>query len=200
VLVKLHLIIALIGTLMLTTACPGSSYDTDLKKLQKNGMDFPDLRKEYYNGISFMLSEMFTNDYENSYTLNENALTKVIYALDLNLSVEVFNEDDAEVIRYAFDEEIESLDAIHDNYIIQRQKSLYENATSIKKELPKSVKYPGYIQVVHGGTFSTEATSSYFTATLEIDNQYFVFQMIGKRENMGYLYDDFIDILSSIEK
>ena len=197
---KLHLIIALIGILMLTTACPGSSYDSDLKKLQKNGMDFPDLRKEYYNGVNFQLSEMFINDYENSYTLSENSLTKVIYVLDLNFSVEAFNEEDAEVIRYAFDEEIESIDAVHDNYIIKRQKSLYEHSTSIKKELPKSVKYPGYIQVVHGGSFSTEAASTYFTATLKIDDQYFVFQMIGRRDNMGYLYDDFIDILSSVEK
>lgn len=198
---KLHLIIALIGILMLTTACPGSSYESDLKKLQKNGMDFPDLRTEYYNGIRFMLPEMFTNDYESGYALNENALTKVIYVLDLNFSIETFNEQNAETIRYAFDKEISSLDAIHDNYIIQRQKSLHNPSTSIKKELPKSVKYPGYIQVVHGGIYATETPhSSYFTATLKIDEEYFVFQMIGKKDNMGYLYDDFIDILSSIEK
>lgn len=185
---------------MLTTACPGSSYDSELKKLQKNKMDFPDLRKEYFNGVTFMLSEMFTSDYENNYTLSDNALTKVVYVLDLNLSVETFDEEDAEVIRYAFDGDIESLDAIHDNYIIQRQKSLYEQSTSIKKELPKSVKYPGYVQVVHGVTYSSDTPSSYFTATLDIDGEYYVFQMIGKRENMGYLYDDFIDILSSVEK
>lgn len=197
---KFYIFIALTGIFLLTTACPGSTFDTDLKKLQKNGMDFPNLRKVYYNGINFKLSDMFVNDYENNYTLTENADTKVIYALDLNFSVESFTEEDAEVYRYAFDEDIESLDAVHDNYIIQRKKSLYDNATSIKKELPKSVKYPGYIQVVHGGSFSTESESSYFTATLDINGQYFVFQMIGKRENMGYLYDDFIDILSSVEK
>lgn len=197
---KFYIFIALTGIFLLTTACPGSTFDTDLKKLQKNGMDFPDLRRVYYNGINFKLSDMFVNDYENNYTLTENADTKVIYALDLNFSVESFTEEDAEVYRYAFDEDIESLDAVHDNYIIQRKKSLYDNATSIKKELPKSVKYPGYIQVVHGGSFSTEAESSYFTATLDINGQYYVFQMIGKRENMGYLYDDFIDILSSVEK
>ena len=164
-------------------------------------MDFPNLRKEYYNGIHFMLDEMFVNDYEDNYTLSDNALTKVVYELDINFSVEMFNQSDAETIRYAFDSEIESLDAIHDNYIIQRQKSLYNPSTSIKKELPKSVKYPGYIQVVHGGIYATETpSSSYFTATLKIDDEYFVFQMIGKMDNMGYLYDDFIDILSSIEK
>lgn len=163
-------------------------------------MDFPNLRKEYYNGINFMLDEMFEDDYEKNYVLNDNALTKVIYDLDVNFSSEVFNQQDAETIRYAFDTEIESLDAVHDNYIIQRQKSLYEYSTSIKKELPKSVSFPGYIQVVQGGSFSTMNPSSYFIATVEIDNNYYVFQLIGKMENMGYLYDDFIELLSSIEK
>ena len=197
---KIHIIIALIVTTFITTGCPGSSYNSDLKALQKNGMDFPSLRKEYYNGIHFKLAEMFTNDYENGYVLNDNALTKIVYVLDLNFSVEVFDERNAEAIRYAFDEEISSLDAIHDNYIIQRKKSLYDEKTSVKKELPKSVQYPGYIQVVHGTNYSTESPSTYFTATIKIDDEYFVFQMIGKKENMGYLYDDFIDILSSIDK
>ena len=163
-------------------------------------MDFPNLRKEYYNGIYFMLDEMFVNDYENNYTLSDNALTKVVYELDVNFSVEMFNKRDAETIRYAFDSDIESLDAVHDNYIIQRQKSLYEHSTSIKKELPKSVPYNGSIQVVHGGSYSTNTPSSYFIATVDIGGEYYVFQLIGKKDNMGYLYDDFIELLSSIEK
>jgi hypothetical protein len=200
VIVKTHLIIAFIGTLIVTTGCPGSSYNNNLKDLQKNNMDFPNLRKEYYNGIHFMLGEMFVNDYEDNYTLNDNALTKVVYELDVNFSTEVFNQSDAETIRYAFDTDIESLDAVHDNYIIQRQKSLYEHSTSIKKELPKSVPFKGSIQVVHGGSYSTNTPSTYFIATVEIDNTFYVFQLIGKKDNMGYLYDDFIDLLSSIEK
>lgn len=197
---KTHVIIAFIGALILTTGCPGSSYNNNLKDLQKNNMDFPNLRKEYYNGIYFMLDEMFVNDYENNYTLSDNALTKVVYELDVNFSVEMFNQRDAETIRYAFDSDIESLDAVHDNYIIQRQKSLYEHSTSIKKELPKSVPYDGSIQVVHGGSYSTNTPSSYFIATVDIGGEYYVFQLIGKKDNMGYLYDDFIELLSSIEK
>jgi len=198
--VKIHVIIAFIGTLILTTGCPGSTYNNHLKDLQKNNMDFPNLRKEYYNGIHFMLDEMFVNDYEDNYTLSDNALTKVVYELDINFSVEMFNQSDAETIRYAFDADIESLDAVHDNYIIQRQKSLYEHSTSIKKELPKSVAYNGSIQVVHGGSYSTNIPSSYFIATLDIEGEFYVFQLIGKKDNMGYLYDDFIELLSSIEK
>lgn len=163
-------------------------------------MDFPNLRKEYFNGIHFFLDEMFTDDYEDNYTLSDNALTKIVYDIDVNFSVETFTKSASEVIQYGFDTEVEPIDAVHDNYIIQRQKSLYEHSTSIKKELPKSVKYDGYIQVVHGGSYATNIPSSYFIATLEIENEIFVFQLIGKMENMGYLYDDFIDLLSSVEK
>ena len=197
---KTYLFIALISILILATGCPGSTYNNNLKELQKNNMDFPNLRKEYYNGIHFMLDEMFTNDYDDNYTLSDNAMTKVVYDIDVNFSVEAFNQRDAEEIKYAFDKEIENVDAVHDNYIICRQKSLYEHSTSIKKELPKSVPYEGAIQIVHGGSYSTNIPSTYFIATIEIENEIFVFQLIGKKDNMGYLYDDFIELLSSIEK
>ena len=73
-------------------------------------------------------------------------------------------------------------------------------STSIKKETPKSVGFPGYIQVVHGGIYDDGMESSYFTATIDVNGTFFVFQLIGKKDNMGYLYDDFLDILSSVEK
>lgn len=197
---KIYKFIALIGIGILATACPGSRYNNNLKALQKNNMDFPNLRKEYYNGIRFSLDEMFTNDYDDNYTLSDNALTKVVYDIDVNFSVEAFNQSDAEKFKYAFDDQLESLDAVHDNYIIERQKSLYEHATSIKKELPKSSQFDGYIQVVHGGSYSTNIPSSYFIATVQIGELFYVFQLIGKKDNMGYLYDDFIELLLSIEK
>ncbi len=162
-------------------------------------MDFPDLQREYYEGITYMLSNMFGYDYDDDYVLTDDADTKSIYDMDLNFSVEVFSSYDAELIQYGFDNEISPLDAVHNNYIHKRQESLYDYTTSIKKEVPESVGYPGYIQVVHGSNYSYEDGSSYFTATLEIGDRYFVFQLIGKRENMGYLHDDFVDILSSVE-
>lgn len=198
---NLKVFISLASVVVITTACPGSGYNNnDLKALQKNGMDFPDLRKMYYNGIHFMISDMFVNDYADNYTLMDNAETRIVYALDLNFSVETFTKRDVEAIQYAFDTEISGLDAVHDNYIIKRKKSLFDPSASIKKPTPKSVKYPGYIQVVSGSPYSNENPSAYFMATLEIDNDIFVFQMIGTHKNMGYLYDDFIDLLSSVEK
>lgn len=200
--VKIFNIILLFSVAVLTTGCPGTSYESDMKKIQNNNMDFPDLEKEYYNGITFQLSSLFDSDYDDDYVLTDNAETKIVYGIDVNFSVEVFQKQDAELIQYAFDGDIDLFNAVHDNYILKRQASLYEPSISIKKPTPKSVGYPGFIQVVSGSQYSydEEEGSSYFTATLDIDDEYYVFQLIGKRANMGYLYDDFIDILSSVEK
>ena len=186
--------------LFILTGCPGGNYKNALKKIQDNNMDFPDNRKVIYNGISFEISDLFRNSYNDYFCIQDNAETKSIYDMDLNFSVEVFDEDEAELIGYQFDEEIEALDAIHDNYIIRRKESLNEADISIKKGTLESVGFLGYIQIINGVEYEYSESISYFTATLHIENEFYVFQLIGKEDNMGYLYDDFLDILSSVEK
>ena len=161
-------------------------------------MNLPDLERNYFEGVTFQLSNLFVDDYEDDYTLSENSDTKVIYDVDLNFSVEVFEKDEAEVFQYGFEDDINLLNAVHDYYVIRRQSSLFESSVSIKKPLPETVDYKGYIQVVNGGAYEYDG-SSYLTATMEINNRYYVFQLIGVKENMGYLYDDFVDILSSVQ-
>lgn len=185
--------------MFLLTACPGNSYQSALERIQENGMDFPELRSQRYGSVKFQLSGLFSRDYGMDYTLQDNALGFVIYDMDVHFSVERFESDDVDMIQFAFDDEISAIDAVHDNYILKRESSLYDGDTGIKKELPSSVSYPGYIQVIEGATSSYLDELSYFTATLDINGKYHVFQLIGKGENMGYLYDDFIDILSSVK-
>ena len=196
---KITTIILFIGAFFLLTACPGSSSQSALKRLQENGMDFPDLRSQRYGSVKFQLSDLFDRDYGMDYTLQDNAAGFVIYALDIHFSVERFENDEIEMIQFAFDDEIPAIDAVHDNYILKREASLEDGETGIKKEVPNSVDFPGYIQVVDGANSSYSENLSYFTATLNIGGEYYVFQMIGKGENMGYLYDDFIEILSSVK-
>ena len=162
-------------------------------------MDFPDLERQYYEGINFMLSDIFSSDYNQDYVLTDNAMTRVVYEIQVNFSVEVFDKEDAEEIQYAFNGETDLLNAVHDNYIIKRKHSLFNSEVSMKKALPSTVGYSGYIQTVHGSTYMEGEGSTYLTATLEINGRYFVFQLICKTDNMGYLHDDFIDILSSVE-
>lgn len=161
-------------------------------------MDLPDPERNYFEGITYQLSNLFENDYDEDYVLSNTAETKIIYDVDLNFSVEVFNEDEAEVFQYGFEEDIDLLNAVHDYYVIRRQSSLFESTVSIKKPLPSSVDYEGFIQVIDGGIYEYDG-SSYMTATMKVNDKYFVFQLIGIKENMGYLYDDFIDILSSVQ-
>lgn len=197
---KITTIILFAASLFVLTACPGGGYQSALDRLQENGMDFPDPRSQRYSPIKFQLSTLFSRDFGMDYVLQDNALGFVIYDLDIHFSVERFETDDVEMIQFAFDDDIAAIDAVHDNYILKREASLDAGNTGIKKELPQSVSYAGYIQVIEGANTSYSDELSYFTATLEIDGDYYVFQMIGKQENMGYLYDDFIDILSSVKQ
>ena len=196
---KITTLILLFGSLFLLTACPGGGYQSSLDRIQENGMDFPDLRSKRYGSVKFQLSDVFSRDYGMDYTLQDNALGFVIYDMDVHFSIERFESDDVEMIQFAFDDDISAIDAVHDNYILKRQASLYNGEKKIKKELPNSVKFPGYIQLIEGATSSYLDDLSYFTATLDIEGEIHVFQLIGKGENMGYLYDDFIDLLSSVK-
>lgn len=188
-----------VGAFFLLTACPGNSSESALKRIQENGMDFPDLQSRRYLSVKFQLSNLFDRDYGMDYTLKDDASGFIIYSMDVHFCIERFEGEEIEMIQFAFDDEIPAIDAVHDNYILKREASIEDGETGIKKELPNSVNFPGYIQVIDGATYSYSENLSYFTATLEIDDEYYVFQMIGKADNMGYLYDDFIDILSSVK-
>lgn len=163
-------------------------------------MDFPDLNPIQFEGVRFMISDLFKKDYYSEYALTgDDAMCRVIRGIDVYFSVDLFTDYDADVFMEEFDADMKPIDAIHDYYIMKRKGSLVDPFTSIKKELPPSVKFPGYLQVVQGTEYEYDDPSSYFTATLQVGEEYYVFQMIGKSENMGYLYDDFIDLLSSVQ-
>lgn len=193
---------ALIAVVFLTTACPDvqSPQQSQLKRIQDNNMNLPELQLTNYEGIEFMLSDFFRKDYDDSYVLTDNAMTRVIEAIDVYFSVELFTNEDAEIIQYSFDEDLSPIDAVHDNYVLKREDSVFEPSVSIKKALPKEVAFDGYIQVVHGANSSYSERSSYFIATVQVGIDYYVFQMIGKEENMGYLHDDFLAIMRSVQK
>lgn len=198
---KLLRFTSLVLLLTVLSGCPQTTYKSNLQKIQDNNMDLPELRDRRYKGIRFKLSDLFSHDYNNQYVIKDDAAIRVIYEIDVNFSLERFDADEAELFQFAFEEEISALDAVHDNYVIKRLETFDEEGkASIKKSCPKEVKYPGYIQVLHGNGAYYGEPASYFMATLEIDGEYFVFQMIGKKENMGHLYDDFVDIIASVTK
>ena len=182
------------------TACPGSNYEDAQKKMQKNNMDLPNPIKQYHNGIHYKLSDLFENGYEKDFVIKDDATTKVIYELGLNFSVESFDKNEAKTFQFAFTDSVDLLNAVHDQYVIKRQNSLFNQFTSIKKTIDKSVGFKGIVQTIQGETYENDMSSTYFMATIQVGENFYVFQLIGLKENMGYLYDDFLEIINSIEK
>ena len=186
--------------LFILTACPSSEYQPSLKKIRDNKMDFPQLEKRYYHGIHFKLSKLFRADFNPKYVIKNKAFTRRIDDLSVYFSIEAFSDKEAAKYQFGYTDQIDKLNAIQDFYILKRENSLSEPITSIKKNTPKKVGFKGVIQTVEGSIYEDGITSNYLTATLKIDKKYYVFQLISNNENMGYLYDDFIDILISVEK
>jgi hypothetical protein len=194
--IQFFLLVILISIL---TACPGSTVPS-LSKIESNGMNFPDLEQRVHDGIKFKLSSLFKDAYYSEFVIQKNATTKAIYDIQMHFSVETFKKQDIESMEFMTDSKKNNLSLIHDYYIQSRLASLEENSISIRKKVPKEVGFPGYIQVVEGGSSFDDKWASYFTSSIEIDGEIFVFQLIGPKDNMGYFYDDFLRILKSIEK
>lgn len=189
----------ILSTLILT-ACPGINYESSKDKLFKNKMDLPNPMNRYYSGIHFKLSELFQLSYNTDYVVKDNAETWIDYELNLHFSTEYFTKSDAKSYKFTFSEKVNDLNAVHDYYVLKRQNSLSKHFTSIKKPVAKSVGFNGLIQSIEGKNEYSDDRLMYLMATIEVDNKFYVFQLIGKKENMGYLNDDFLDILNSIEK
>jgi len=173
---------------------------SNLKKLQENDMNFPDLERINFEDISFLIPDFFENSGSERNTISEFSQTFTSYDLNLEFTAELFSQSSIDILKYTSDNYKDNLPTVHENHILIRKNSLNEFTTSIKKKIPAKIGRDGLIQVIHGNTYMEGEDTSYFIATLEIDGESYVFQLIGKRENMGYLYDDFITILASIEE
>lgn len=185
---------------LLFIGCGGKTNQPANIVLSENHMDFPEVEKQKYKNIQFEISPLFLAEKKPNYVLKPHAFSRIIYELNLHLSIEVFSELEAKKIQLKFEESTDQLNAIHDYYISKRENSLYASHHSIKKDLPKMKNKTGVIQVLQGATYSGSVANSYFTSTLKIGNQFYVFQLIGKQDCMGHLYDDFESILASVKK
>jgi len=201
---KIGVFTLLLAVAIVFAGCSGQTRSSvaasKLQRIQSNNMDFPDTRSEYYNGVRFELSELFESSYYDRFVLSGDYMVKAIEDLNIYFSMEFFSVEDAEGIRYKFEDEedLSLMDAVHDNYTIKRNASLDEATISIKKPVPGTVGFPGVMQTISGTYDYYDEPNIYFMATLDLKDQIVVIQLIGKKENMGYLYDDFIDIISSV--
>lgn len=190
--------ILFVATALIVYGCPGSMNQKEIKKLQENKNNLPDLVKQTYSGISFKLSSLFERDYNSSYTVKNNPFSRSIYNLGLYFSLEYFDLREVETIKFAFENDISGIEAVHEYYIDKRINSVFSPFLSIRKELPKKNSPQGYIQVVEGPTYEFGESITYFTATFKVEEKIYVMQMIGKTGNMDYIYDDFLAIINSV--
>jgi hypothetical protein len=164
-------------------------------------MDFPNLEKRNHKGINFQLSALFKDAYDDYFLLKpDGAYNKEIMDMNVRFCIETFTDLDVAAMEFIEGRGKKPLDLAHENYINRRLKSLEERLLSTRKPLPKKIGFNGYIQVIEGGSSLDDKLSTYMIATVEIDKQFHVFQLIGPKDHMGYFYDDFNTILQSIEK
>ncbi len=185
------------------TACPPQKDRTEdvMKKFQENHFNLELLKKEVYGKIKFQLPESMEKDYATNYVYRRQALTRRDYNLGLAFSVERFTEGDmySEMMEdYVVEEDL--LNSFHDAYVNRRLESLYQGGLSFKKDVRSNVKFPGVIQVVTGESSRGYNALYYATATLKVEKEYYIFQMIAPKSMMDYVYDDFERILASVRK
>lgn len=197
---KMWSLLLFVPMLFLMTACPTSNKQS-LPSVFANKMDFPNLEKRSHAGIDFQLSALFKDAFENYFLLKpDGAYNKEIMDMNVRFCIETFTSIDAASMEFIQGEGKTPLESVHENYINRRLKSLEERLLSTRKPLSKKIGFNGFIQVIEGGSSIDDKLSTYMIATLEIDNQYHVIQLIGPKDHMGYFYDDFNTILESIEK
>jgi len=156
------------------------------------------LIKETFDGITFSLSSMFNDDFNTEYVIQDNAMTRVVYEMSVYFTVESFSKRDVEVIKFAFENDMEDIEAVHKYYIYKRTESIGKPFVSEQETLSKSLNLNGFIQVIEGSSYDYNEPLDYFIASFKVDDKIYVMQMIGKSQNMNYLHDDFLKILRSV--
>lgn len=197
---KWSTLILLLSSTVLFTACPPSNSSRQtIKKIQNNKMNLPELVKETYGGLTFDISKLFEDYYSTEFCLSSSADCYFIPDIDLYFSIEKVEEKSINAMRFYNDDTTKDPTySLQKFYGIFRAESLYNGAVSEITPIPASYKIPGYMQTVDGNPSNYSEGQMYFMASFKISGEYFMIQMIGRKENMAYLYDDFQRIIKSI--
>ena len=178
--------------------CPSADLNTqDLKELRQNHYDFKKWKRNYFKGIYFDLPKNFEKG-NTDFMYKADGLSKVNYQLGVYISVEHFDSNEAEEFAFNFEEEIPKLTAVHEFYMDERRKSFQYLENSIKTDLPVGSKLKGSMEVIYGRVDEFDYDLKYVIATLEKNNQWYVFQFITSQDLSAYLFDDFKKIIQSV--
>jgi len=198
-------IFLLILVLPLLVACPNTSNSPskDANELYKNKMDFKKWRKNHFSNISFLLPQKFEENNDFYYTINKFASKQFrIQTLSLYVSVEEFSDTTATYLQYVNNQK-SNLHAVQKNYVNSIQNSINRNyGNGSRTSELKKISRNCFSQVIienfqRQNKWDSDNSSTYFIATKKIKKSFYVFQFIGRTENLKYLQDDFFKIVNS---
>jgi hypothetical protein len=197
-----------IFSLYLIHSCTTKKQDSAYQQLKKNSFSFPEWSKASYYHLKFKVPSLFKNNYFSDYTYTNSGYIRSVPDIGIHFSVEKIYGDILEDIMYDYadfeglDEEemsdVDSLDALHFMVVDKRIKSLEYYDFSILNTKQTNLKYPTFIQTVHGQQNLYSEEMYYHIATIRKEDEFYVIQFITNEEMSAYLYDDFIKILESI--
>lgn len=182
---------------LILCGCPPGNPRNDMEQLRKDRYDFKQLKARDYAGITFDCPQMLRYTYMKDYLLKKNGLSLNNWDLGVFLSVEKFTQAEAEKQTFYFEEEVSTLDAIHEHYVDERIHSLKYYENSIKTVLPEGSKLNGSMEVIYGRGDDYGEDLRYMIATVEKDSSCYVFQFIAGEQMAAYLFDDFKHIITS---
>jgi hypothetical protein len=190
--------------LPILVGCPMSNSPTKAaNELYSNKMDFKKWTTLDFEGISFILPRKFEEETNFNYTIDKYSSKQYsLQSLFLYFSVEKFSDTSATYLQYVNNQK-SNLHAVQKNYVNIIQNSLSVNysegyRTSEIKLLSKNSLSQVIIQNFNRqNKWDADQTSTYFIATKKIKKSFYVFQFVGKTENMRYLQDDFFKIVNS---
>jgi len=187
--------------ILMITAC-GSSDKVDKtnsrEKFKLNGYDLILDAKHNWGNIMFKIPSCFLKSYYSQGTVKPKSFMRETSTFNGYFFVEEFEESD-QYLSFV-ESQVASKDLLnlfHDAYVNIIANRLTGGVSALKKDLPKSIKYKGVIQVVREYS-SKEDPDYYAVATLKIKKRYYIFTWLTGKEMMSYTYDDFIDILETV--
>ena len=188
--------------LPLLTACPDNSNqdkEDHIKAFRENGYDFTNLKKQGYKNIKFKMPANFEYDYGTQYCFKNSGLVRRDASLGIVFTVERLTENDLEselMEDYIIEDDL--LNGFHDAYAERRYETLHNASISFKKDSKKNVKFKGINQTISGSRSEYDDALYYAMTTLKIKDEYYIFQLISKKEMMDYVLDDFERILATV--
>ncbi len=167
-----------------------------LEKFRLNNYEMILDAKAKFGNIRFKIPSCFLRYWSKS-TIRQYSFERHTRTFNAYFSIERFKESERD-LPFLANEIMTSdmLNLFHDAYVKKRIETEWTGISSLKKNLPKKVKFPGLIQVVKD--LGSPNGQYYVIATLKVKKEYYIFQWTTQREMLGYTYDDFESVLATV--